>query len=146
MSCTSGHAVESKKKGVDETVGVKRRRVNPFLDYALEKFSQEEDSGGCGNSWSDNLGDSCGLSGLSGVSGCVPDVESGVPVVTDVLVSPSSSMGVMSEALIGTAAVCVENQEDINYGGTLVKARSRRLRLCSCKLRWRIRKPAVKRS
>ena len=35
-------------------------------------------------------------------------------------------------------AVCVENQEDMNYDGTPVKAQ-----LCSCKRRWRIRKAAV---
>ena len=53
-----------------------------------------EDSDCCGNSWGDLLGDSCGL------SDCVSEVSLGVPVVTDVLVSPSSSLAVMSEALL----------------------------------------------
>ena len=42
-----------------------------------------------GNSWSDLLGDSCGL------SDCVPEVSSDVPAVTDVRVSPSSSVVVI---------------------------------------------------
>ena len=46
-----------------------------FFGDAFEKFSQRD-----GNSWGDLLGDSCGL------SDCAPEVSSGVPVVTDVLV------------------------------------------------------------
>ena len=105
---------------------------------------------------------------------CVSEVSSGVPVVSDVI--PSSSLVVMSEALLSDSdweiveqqsfsfsrkrqAVCVENQEDMNYDGTPVKAPlasrrkimpptpqqslQRRLRLCSCKRWWRIRRAAV---
>ena len=78
------------------------------------------------------LGDSCGL------SDCVPQVSFGVAVVIDGLVSPSSLV-VMSEALLSDSdweivesqsfsfsgtrqAVCLENQEHMNYDGTLVKA------------------------
>ena len=56
-------------------------------------FSQEGDSESCGNSWSDLLGDSCGLSDLGFVA------LSGVPVVTDVPVASSSAVAVTSEAL-----------------------------------------------
>ena len=76
----------------------------------------------------DLLGDSCGL------SECVPEVSSGVLVVSDVLDSPSSFV-VMSEALSSDSdwetvelqsfsfsrkhqAFCVENQEDMHYDGT----------------------------
>ena len=80
----------------------------------------------------DFLGDSCDL------SGCAPEVSSGVLVATDVLDFPSSLV-VMSEAFLSDSdweivepqsfsfskkrhAVCVENQEDMNYEGTPVKA------------------------
>ena len=80
----------------------------------------------------DLLGDSCGL------SDCVLEVSSGVHVVIDVPVSPSSLV-VMSETLVSDSdceivepqsfslsrrrqAVCVENQEDMNYDGTPMKA------------------------
>ena len=85
-----------------------------------------------GNSWSDVLGDSCGL------SECAPEVSSCVPVGTDVLDS-TSSLVVMSEALLSDSdwqvvepqpfsfsrkrhVFCVESQEDTNYDGTPVKA------------------------
>ena len=42
-----------------------------------------DDSGSFGDSWCDLCGHSCGF------SECVPAVSSGVPVVTDVSVSPS---------------------------------------------------------
>ena len=45
-------------------------------------FSQGEDSDSCGNSWSDLLGGSCRL------PLCVPQISSGVPVVTYVPDSP----------------------------------------------------------
>ena len=81
------------EKGEDETVVVfERSCVNPC--DASEKFSHGEDSDSCGNPWGDLLGDSCGL------SDCVLEVSSGVPVVTAVLVSHSSSLVVMSEALL----------------------------------------------
>ena len=41
-----------------------------------------EDSDSCGDSWRDLLDDFCGL------SECVPEVSSGVPVVTEGLDSP----------------------------------------------------------
>ena len=47
-----------------------------FPSDAFEEFSPVDDSGSCGDSWGDLLGDSCGL------PECVPAVSSGVPVVT----------------------------------------------------------------
>ena len=55
-------------------------------------FSHGRDSESCGNSWCDLLGDSCGLSDCGSVA------LSGVLVVTDVPVSPSSAVAMMSEA------------------------------------------------
>ena len=60
----------------------------------LDIFSQEEDSESCGNSWGDLWDESCGLSDCGSVT------LSGVPVVTDVPVSPSSAVAVMSETLL----------------------------------------------
>ena len=104
------------------------------------------------------------------------EVLSGALVVTVVPVSSSSPLIVMSEDLLSDSdweivepqsfsfsrkrqAVCVENQEDMNYDGTPVKHRqhpegrfcrqrrsracSRQLRPCSCKRSWRVRKAAV---
>ena len=122
--------IREEKKEQNETVIVKGRCVNPVSGDALEEFSHVEDSDTCGNSWSDFMGDFCGL------SVCVPGVSSCVPVVP---VSPSSSVAVMSEVLVSDSdwdivelqpssfsgkrqAFCVENQEDMNYDGTLVKA------------------------
>ena len=104
----------------------------PFSRVAFEEFSPVHDSDSCGDSWGDLLGDSCGL------SECVPAVSSGVLVVTDVPDSPSS-MVVIGRALLSNSdcemvephsfsfsrkrqAFCVENQEDIHYDGTPVKA------------------------
>ena len=56
-------------------------------------ISHGEDSDCCGSSLGGLLGDSCGL------SDCVLEVSFGVPVVTDVRVSPSFSLAVMSEVL-----------------------------------------------
>ena len=80
--------------GEDETVAVKRRCTNPVSAEAFDMFSQEEDSESCGNSWGDLLGGSYGL------SDCGSEASSGVPVVTDVPVSPSCTVVVMSEALV----------------------------------------------
>ena len=68
-----------------------KRCVNPFSSDAVEEFRPGDDSGSCGDSWSDLLGDSCSLSER------VPAVSSGVPVVTDVPDS-SSSVVVLGEA------------------------------------------------
>ena len=120
------------EKGEDETVVAKRRYVNPVSRGAVGKFTHWEDSDSCGNSWGHFLGDSCGL------SDCVPEVSSGVPVVADVPVSPSSSLVVMSDSLSDSdweivepqsfsfsrerRAVRVANQENMSYEGTPVKA------------------------
>ena len=73
-------------KGVDETV-VNRRCINPFFHVVLLRNSvRRRIRKVVGNSRSDLLGDSCGL------SDCVPEVSSDVPVVTGVHVSPSSSV------------------------------------------------------
>ena len=85
------------EKREDETVVVERRCVNPVSGDAFEKFGHWEDSDSCGNSWSDFLGDS------SGLSDCVFDVSSGVLVVTDVFFSPSSLLVVMCEALLSVS-------------------------------------------
>ena len=79
-----------KEKGSreDEMVVVKRRCVNPVSGDAFEEFSHVEDSDSCWTAW----GDSCGL------SECVPEVSSGVPVVIDVP-DTRSSLVVMDEAL-----------------------------------------------
>ena len=61
---------------------VRRRCVNHVSGDAFEVFSYGEGSDSRGNSWGDLLGDSCGL------SDCVLEGSSGVPVVTDVLVFP----------------------------------------------------------
>ena len=109
------------RKGEDETVAVKRRCTNPVSDEAFDVFSQWEDSES------------------SGLSDCGSEASSGVPVVTDVPVSPSSTAVVMSEALVSDSdwevvepqsfsfsrkrgAVCVENQENMRYEGTPVEA------------------------
>ena len=116
----------------EKTVVDKRRCVKPVSGDAVEEFNRVEDSDGCGNSWGDLLGDLCDL------CGCVPEVSSGVLVVTDVLDSPSSLV-VMSEALLSDfdceivepqssslarkrQAFLVESQEDMNHHGTPVKA------------------------
>ena len=95
--------------------------------------AREGDAESCGNSWDDLLGDSCGLSDCGSVA------LSGVLVVIGVPVPPSSSVVVMSEGLLSDSdgeiveqqsfsfsikrrAVCVENQEDMDYDGKLVKA------------------------
>ena len=110
------------EKGVDETVAVERKCTNPVPADAFDIFSQGEDSESCGNSWRDLLRDSCGL------SYCGSEALSGVPVVSDVLVSSSSAMVVMSGASLSDSdweivelqslsfsrerrAVWVENQE-----------------------------------
>ena len=109
-----------------------------------------------------HVGDFCGL------SDCVSEVSSGVPVVTDVPVSPSSSVVVISAALASDSdsefvepqvfsfskkpsIVCVENQEEMSHEGNARKsttdiqkhsrARTRQSRPCSGKLRWRTREP-----
>ena len=113
-------------------VAVKRRCVNPFSSDAFEEFSPVDDSGSCGDSWSDLLGDSCGL------SKSMPAVSSGLPVVTDVSDS-TTSVGVPGEALRSGSgcemvepqsisllrkrqAFCVKGQENMNYDGTPAKA------------------------
>ena len=93
-----------------------------------EGLSTLADADSCKDSWGDFLGDSCDL------SQCVPEVSSGVPVLTDVLDS-SSSLVFCCRTLIGETlepqsssfsrkrqALCVEKQEDMNYDGTPVKA------------------------
>ena len=65
---------------------VKRRCVNPVSAEAFDLFSQEEVAESCGNSWGDFWDESCGLSGCDSVT------WTGVPVVTDVLVSASSTV------------------------------------------------------
>ena len=79
------------KKREEERVVARRRCVNPFSGEAFEESSSVEDSDSCGNSWGVLLGDSCGLSER------VPEVSSGVLVVTDVTDS-HSSLVVMGEA------------------------------------------------
>ena len=120
-------------KGEDQKVVVKRRCINLVSAEAFDIFSHGRDSECCGNSWSDLAGDSCGLSDCGYVA------LSGVVVVTDVLVSPSSAVAVMSEALLSDfdwefveppsssffkkrSAACVENQGSMSYEGTPVKA------------------------
>ena len=72
----------------------RRESVNPVSKDASEEFCHGEDS------------DSCGIRGVTFwvtpvvLSHCVSEVSSVVPVVTDVLVFPSSSAVVMSEALV----------------------------------------------
>ena len=75
------------EKGEDATVAVKRRCGQPFVPL-------KEDSECCGNYRGDLLGASCGL------SDCGSEASSGVLVVTDVLVSPSSTVVVMNEPLV----------------------------------------------
>ena len=75
-------------------VTVKRRCINPVSAEAFDIFSKREDSESCGNSWCDLWDESCGLSDCGSVT------LSGVPVVTDVPVFPSSAVGVMNEALL----------------------------------------------
>ena len=84
----SGKRKREGEKIEDETVAGKRRCSNPVSDEAFDIFSQGEDSDICGISWSDLLGD---------LSDCGPDASSGV---LDVLLSPSSTVVVMSEALV----------------------------------------------
>ena len=76
-------------KEENETVIVQRRCVNPVSAEAFDVFSQEEDSESCGKSWSGLWDESCGL------SECDPVTWTGVLVVTDVLVCPSSAVGEM---------------------------------------------------
>ena len=79
--------------------------------------------------WEDLLGDSCGL------SECVPEVWSGVSVVSDVLDLPffvgsdgrSFAVGrLWNRCLLfspeNVKPFCVESQEDMTYDGTPVKA------------------------
>ena len=111
------------EKEENETTIVQRKCVNPVLSETFDIFSQEDVSESGRNSWSDLFGDSCGL------SDCVSVALSGVPVVIDVPVSPSSAVAVMSEALTSDSdweivepqssfsrkrsIVWVENQETI---------------------------------
>ena len=92
-----------REKGDDETDVVQRRCVNPVSSDACEELSHVEDSSSCGNSWSDLLGYSGGL------SECVPEVSSGVLGVTEVLGSPSSVV-VMRDALSDSDWETVEPQ------------------------------------
>ena len=120
------------EKGEDGTVAVKRKCINPVSAEAFDIFSQGEESESCGNSWCDLWDDSSGLSDCGSVT------LSCVPVVTDVLVFPSSALAVRIDALSDwdwefvepqtfsffrkRQAVCAEDQEGMNYEGTPVKA------------------------
>ena len=108
-----------------------KRCVNPVCAEALDIFRHEEFSESCG-SWCDLLDDPC----VS--SACDPVILSGVPAVTDVVVSLSFvvivSDGVLSasdcECFVPQSfpfsntcsIVCVENKENMSYEGTPVKA------------------------
>ena len=81
------------EKGEDGTVAVKRKCINHVFAEAFDIFSQGEESESCENSWGDLWDDSSGLSDCGFVT------LSNVPVVTDVLVSPSSALAVRSDAL-----------------------------------------------
>ena len=89
-----GEESRSSKREVEredeKTVVLKRGCVNPFSSDVFEEFGAMDDVGSFGDSWDDFHCDSCGF------SECVPAVSSGVPVVTDVSVSPSS-VGVVGE-------------------------------------------------
>ena len=122
------------EKGEDEmvgVVGVKKGVSTLFPVMLLRNSVIGRDSESCGNSWRDLLGDSCGL------SDCVSEVSSGVPVVTDVPVSPS--VVVMSAALASDSdsefvepqsfsfskkpsIVCVENQAGMSHEGNARKS------------------------
>ena len=96
-------------------------------------FSQGEDSECCGNSWGDLWDGSCGLSGCDSVT------WTRLPVVNDVLVSPSSAVSEVCEGVSldsdrefvepqsssfskKRSIVWVENQDEMSYEGTPVKA------------------------
>ena len=64
-----------------------------MLRSQLARCTQGEDSKSCGNSWCDLWDDPGGL------SGCDLVTLAGVPVVTDVPVSPSSAVAEMCEGV-----------------------------------------------
>ena len=116
----------------DQKVVVKRC-INPVSAEAFDIFSHGRDAECCGNSWCDLAGDYCGFSDCGSVA------LSGVVVVTDVPVSPSSAVAVMSEASLSDSdwefvepqsfsfskkrsAACWENSGNMSYEGTPVKA------------------------
>ena len=109
------------EKEENETVIVKRRCVNLVSTEAAGIFSQGEDSESCGNSWGDPWDDPCGLWLLMCV--CPPPLRwLSVPKM-----SPQILIGnllnrspFLSPKSVPT--VLVENQEDMSYEGTPVKA------------------------
>ena len=81
--------IREEEKEENETVIVIRSCVNPVSTEAFDIFSQGEDSESCGKSWGDLWDESGGL------SDCDSGTWTGLPVVTDVFVSPSSAVSEM---------------------------------------------------
>ena len=129
----SKQRTREEEKEENETVIVKRRCVNPVSTEVFDIFGQEEDSETCGNSWCDLWDDSCGLSDCDSVT------WTSLPVVSVVFVSPSSAVAEICEGVSSgsdwefvepqsfsfskkCSFVCVENQGEMSYEGTPVKA------------------------
>ena len=104
-----------------------------FRPRPFDIFSQVEDSESCGNFWGDLWNESCGLSDCDSVS------WTGVPVVTDVPVSPSSEVAEMCADVSSDSEwefvepqsstfskkrsfVCAGTQGEMCYEGSSVKA------------------------